>query len=152
MKRIKITENQYQLVKLLKENIDFAEKTKDKLSNLKKTANKLYNILTFATIAELRDGDIDLGVIEIKVDKIFDNLSNVDTKISNYFNRYDEETYYAKKLDEIHSDLENRSSTITRKIFVLHKMVRQLIPLSKMGDDEKIDADDAFNDITTTEI
>jgi len=152
MKRIKITENQYELIRLLKENIDFVENTKEKMKDLKKTANKLYNVLTFSTIAEIIDGDTDLGVIELKVEKLWNDLSVIDTNISNYFNRYDEETYYAKKLDDVHSDLENRSNTIWKKQFVLADIIKQLKPFTRVGDDKKLDADKAFSDIKPTEI
>ena len=152
MKKIKISESQYDLIRLLKENIDFAEKTKYKLSDLKKSANKLYNILTFSTLAEIIDGDTDIGVIELKIENLEDSLRNIDTNIRNYFNRFDEETYFAKKLDDVHSDLENRSSTVYYKIDILGKMVTQIKPFSKIGEDEKIDKNNVFNDITPTEI
>ena len=47
MKKIKITENQFNLIKLLKENIDFVERAKNKFTELKKDANILYNMITF---------------------------------------------------------------------------------------------------------
>jgi len=152
MKKIKISESQYSLIRLLKENIDFAEKTKSKLSDLKKRANKLYSLLTFSTIAEVIDGDLDIGIIEIRLEKMSDEIHVIDTNITNYFNRFDEKSYYAKKLDEIHSDLEDRSSTVYWKIDTLEKITRQIKPFSKDGEHEKLDSRNAFNDITTTEI
>ena len=50
MKKIKITENQFNLIKLLKENIDFVERAKNKFTELKKDANILYNMITFSIL------------------------------------------------------------------------------------------------------
>lgn len=152
MKKIKITENQFNLIKLLKENIDFVERAKNKFSELKTDANKLYSMITYSTVAEFIEGDTDLDVIERKIERLDDDLMTINTNITNYFNRFDENTYYERKLDEVHSDLENRSSTINRKIIVLSKMTNQLKPFTKLADNNKINVRDAFNDITTTEI
>lgn len=152
MKKIKITENQFNLIKLLKENIDFVERAKNKFTELKKDANILYNTITFSTVAEFIDGDTDLDVIERKLERLEDDLRTMDTNIMNYFNRFDENTYYQQKLDEVHGDLESRSSTINRKINALIKMTGQLKPFTKLADNNKIDVSTAFNDITTTEI
>jgi len=152
MKKIKITENQFNLIKLLKENIDFVERAKNKFTELKKDANILYNMITFSTVAEFIDGDTDLDVIERKIERLEDDLRTVDTNIMNYFNRFDENTYYQQKLDEVHADLESRSSTINSKIKALTKMTAQLKPFTKLADNNKIDVSTAFNDITTTEI
>lgn len=155
MKRVKITESQYQMVQMLKENIDFAEKTKSKFGDIKKAANKLYSIITFSTIAEIRDGDTDVGIIEQKLEKLHDALNTTDRRVSDYFDRYDEDTYYAKKLDDIHSDLENRSSGVYKKLDALDEMVKALKPFSKKdeyGDGREKDWDTPFNDITPTEI
>lgn len=150
-----LTEEQLKLVKLIKENIDFAEQTKDKIKDIKENIDRLYNIITFTTIAEIRDGETDILVIERKVEELDNKIMNISRKVSDYFDRYDEDTYYAKKLDDIHSDLENRIHTLNRKIMALGKIVEQLKPFAKVneyGDGREDDWDAPFDNITPTKI
>jgi len=150
-----LTEEQLKLVKLIKESDDFAEKVKTTISDIKKGVDGLYNIITFTTIAEIRDGETDISIIDKKVEQLDDKISNVSSKISDYFDRYDEDTYYAKKLDDVHIDLENRVTTLNRKIMALSKIVNQLKPLSKVneyGEGREDDWDAPFDNITPTNI
>jgi len=150
-----LTEEQLKFVKLIKENTDFAEQAKDKIKGIKEDIDRLYNIITFATIAEIRDGETDISITETKVEELDNKISNISKKVSDYFNRYDEETYYTKKLDDIHGDLENRITTLNRKIMALGKIVEQLKPFAKVnkyGEGREDDWDAPFDNITPTKI
>jgi predicted RNase H-like nuclease (RuvC/YqgF family) len=150
-----LTEEQLKLVQLIKENTDFAEQAKDKIKDIKENLDRLYNIIMFTTIAEIRDGETDILVMERKVEELDDKINNIVKKVSDYFDRYDEDTYYAKKLDEIHSDLENRISTLNRKVMALGKIVEQLKPFGKVreyGGGRKDDWNTPFDNITPTKV
>jgi len=150
-----LTEEQLKLVQLIKENTDFAEQAKDKIKDIKENLDRLYNIIMFTTIAEIRDGETDILVMERKVEELDDKINNIVKKVSDYFDRYDEETYYAKKLDEIHGDLEGRISTLNRKIMALGKIVEQLKPFGKVSEysgGKKDDWDKPFDNITPTKV
>ena len=153
--KVILTEEQLKLVQLIKENTDFAEQAKDKIKDIKENIDRLYNIITFTTIAEIRDGETDILVIERKVEELDNKIMNISRKVSDYFDRYDEDTYYAKKLDDIHGDLENRIHTLNRKIMALGKIVEQLKPFAKVneyGDAKENDWDAPFDNITPTKI
>jgi len=152
--KVILTEEQMRLVKLIKENEDFAERIKTGISNIKDSANKLYNIITFTTIAEYRDGDSDVSIMEKTVEELDDKLSNISRKISDYYDRYDEDTYY-DKFEDIHSELEDRVSITNKKIWALYDIVKQLKPFSKVdeyGDGRENDWDAPFDDIAPIEI
>lgn len=157
--KVRLTEQQVELIKFLNEQTDFVEKSKDAIKNVKDAANKLYNIITFTTIAEIRDGDTDISVIEQRVEKLDDSISTISSRVSSFYDRFSEEEYYAKKMDDIHLELENRITTVNRKVMALGYLVDQLKPLARVneyGEGRDVtggqDWDTPFDDITPTEI
>lgn len=149
--RIILTEEQLKLVTLIKESNDFSDKIKDSIGTIKEELDKLYNIITFTTIAEIRDGETDVSVLERKVEEYDNKIDNISRKISTYFDRFDEETYYAKKLDDVHSDLDGRILTVNRKVLALGQIVSQLKPFAKtneFGEGREKDWDAPFDNIT----
>lgn len=154
--RVILTEKQMKLVNLINENDDFYERAKMGINKVKDGANKLYNIITFTTIAEFRDGDTDVGKISDKVDELQYKISNINSKVSDYYNRFigDEETY-DEKHQEKHYDLENRITVVDNKVWALSDIVRQLKPFSKVdeyGDGRENDWDSPFDDIKPIEL
>lgn len=153
--KVILTEEQLRLVKLIKENSEFSEQTKDKIKDIKDNIDRLYNIITFTTIAEIRDGEADILVLERKVGELDNRITIIERKVSDYFDRYDEDIYYAKKLDDIHNDLDNRIHTLNKKIVALGKIVEQLKPFAKVneyGEGRDDDWDEPFNNITPTKL
>lgn len=149
--RVILTEEQLKLVKLIKESNDFSDKIKDNIKSIKEELDRLYNIITFTTIAEIRDGDTDISVVERKVDEYSNKIDNISRKVSTYFDRFDEETFYAKKLDDVQDDLESRILTINRKVMALGDIVSQLKPFAKTneyGEGRENDWDAPFDNIT----
>lgn len=149
--RVILTEEQLKLVRLIKENTEFYEKIKTRVDEIKKNADGLYNIITFTTIAEIRDGETDISVMERKVKELDNILYNIGKKVSDYFERYDEETYFAKKLDDVQNDLEDRIRTVDKKLMALDSIVTHLKPFAKVdeyGDAREKDWDEPFNNIS----
>lgn len=149
--RVILTEDQLKVIKLIKENEDFSDKINTLIKDIKEQLDRLYNIITFTTIAEIRDGDTDISVIERKVEEYNDKIDNISRKISTYFDRFDEETFYAKKLDDVQNDLESRVLTINRKVMALGEIVSQLKPFAKTneyGEGREKDWDAPFDNIT----
>jgi len=149
--RVILTEEQLKLVRLIKENTEFSEMINSRVEEVKKNADGLYNIITFTTIAEIRDGETDISVMEQKVNNLDSILMNLSRKVSDYFKRYDEDTYFAKKLDEVEGDLEDRIRTVDKKIMALDRIVTQLKPFAKVneyGEGREKDWDEPFNNIS----
>ena len=149
--RVILTEEQLKLVRLIKENTEFSEMINSRVEEVKKNADGLYNIITFTTIAEIRDGETDISVMEQKVKNLDSILMNLSRKVSDYFKRYDEDTYFAKKLDEVEGDLEDRIRTVDKKIMALDRIVTQLKPFAKVneyGEGREKDWDEPFNNIS----
>lgn len=153
--RIILTEDQVEVIRLLNEQTDFTKKVKDAIKDVKDGANRLYNIISYTTIAEIRDGDTDISIIEQRVNKLDDLLKNINRRVSDYYDRYPEDLYKAKRLDDIHLELESRISIVNKKITALGYLVKQLLPFSKVGvfgEGRDMDWDNPFDDITPTEV
>lgn len=153
--RVILTEEQLKLIRIIKENSEFSDKIKDTIKDIKEALDKLYNIITFTTIAEIRDGDTDISVIERKVEEYSNKIDNLSLKISTYFDRFDEDTFYAKKLDDVQNDLDSRIMTVNRKVMALGDMVSQLKPFAKTneyGDAREKDWDAPFDNITPIKV
>lgn len=153
--KVILTEQQLALIKMLNEQTDFVEKTKDAIKDIKDKTNQLYNIVTFTTIAEIRDGETDISVIEQRVEKLDDSITTISRRVSSYYDRFTEDEYYAKKMDDVHMDLENRITTVNRKVMALGYLVEHLKPLARVneyGEGREKDWDAPFDDITSTEI
>lgn len=153
--KIILTEDQVKLIKFLNEQTDFVEQAKTSIAEIKDSANRLYNVITFTTIAEIRDGETDIPALEQRLEKLDTNLSNISRRVSDYYDRFDEDEYYAKKLDDVHLDLENRIHTVNKKIMALGYIIDQIKPFARVneyGEGREKDWDAPFDDITPTEI
>jgi hypothetical protein len=148
--RIILTEDQMKVITLIKEQSEFVAHTMDAIKQVKKNANSLYNLITFTTIAEIIDGDLDIGSVENKVTALDDNLNVIARRVSEYFDRFSQDEYSARNLDDVHLDLEGRISDVNKKINVLYDFVKHLSPFGK--DDYDNGWNGAFDDIKSVEI
>jgi len=128
MRKVILTESQMRLIKLIKESTDFAEKAKTKISGIKENLDTMYSVITYNSIAEIRDGDVDLGTSELKLEELEGEIKNIGTKISSYYDRYDAESFEANQLGDVYADLENRITTLNQKAMGLYHMIEHLKP------------------------
>lgn len=148
--KVILTEDQIKLIKTLNEQTEFVAKTMDAIKDMKKAANGLYGIITFATIAEIRDGDFDIPRMEQRVGELKTKSTHISRRISEFFDRYTEDEYYAKRLDDVQNDLEARHWVADEKIDALEDIINHLKPFSKVneyGEGRDNDWDKPFDDI-----
>lgn len=148
--KIILTEDQVNLIKMLNEQTEFVDKVKEHIKSLKENSNRIYNLITFVTIAEIRDGELDIPKMEQRIEKLDNEISNISRKVSEYYDRFPEEEYYAKRMDDIHLDLENRIGTVNKKIMALGDIISHLKPFAKVneyGEGRDNDWDKPFDDV-----
>lgn len=151
--RIILTEDQVKIIQALNEQSEFVAKTMEAIKDIKKNANSLYNLITFTTIAEIRDGDFDIPRMEQRIGELENKTTHISRRISEYFDRFSEDEYYAKKLDDVHADLEDRVSVADKKVMALGDILKQLTPFAKVneyGEGRENDWDAPFDDIKPT--
>lgn len=147
--KLQLTETQYKRLKnkLLKEEVSFSEKIINSVNEINKALNKLYSLITFSTIAEIRDGDVDVHIIEQKHEALEDNIGTLGRKIAEYFDRYSEEEYEGKNLEDVHLELESKIIDLNRKSRALGHVINQIKPLTKGNNGGEEDWDEPFKDI-----
>lgn len=154
--KIILTEEQLKLVKLIKENTDFTEKMIEAIKSLGSDADKLYNVLTFSTVAEIRDGDTDISVAEQKFDKLDDRYDILNRKVSDFEQRYSDDGEFKNiGMEEIYHDLDMRVYNLKPKLDALGLLINALLPLSKVdkyGEGRDTDMHGPFNDIKPMDI
>ena len=131
--KIILTEEQLKVIKLLKENTEYAERMKLNIKNLKDDCNKLYSVLSFTTVAELRDGDSDASVMRQKYDVIHDKKYNLDSQLFTFEQRnmnYDGEQY-DPKLQEDYDEMDIALFNLGPKVDSLGQIVDYLEGLSE---------------------
>lgn len=153
--KVILTEDQVKLIKAINEQEEFVAKTMGAIKEIKKVANGLYNLITFATIAEIRDGEFDIPRMEQRIEELDNKIMHIQRRISEYFDRYTEDEYYAKKLDDVHMDLEDRARVADKKIMALGDILKQLTPFAKVneyGEGRENDWDAPFDDVKPTNL
>ena len=155
--KVILTEDQVKLVKLIKENTEFSDKVKDAIKDLKDTLNKMYSVLTFTTIAEIRDGETDILVYQQKYETLDDKYNNLRRKVDAFEQRYMDENgdWPNPLMGEIYDDLDMRLYNLSPKVDGLGLLIDTLLPISKVdeyGNGRDGDIHSPFNDITPTNI
>jgi hypothetical protein len=155
--RIQLTETQFALVARINESVNVSERIKSAIKESGEGADKLYNIITFTTVAEFRDGDTDLGVVGQRVESLSDMVTKLSRKVTDFEQRnMDKEgNWYNPKLKELWEDMDLSIHHLNLKISALDELVRVLKPLSRIdeyGDGREKDIHSPFSNITPTDI
>jgi len=152
MKKVILTEEQLKLVKLIKENTQFSDRVTELINEVKGDVNKIYGLLIYTTIAEIRDGDIDISETAQKFEALEDKKNKLDIKVSDFEQRYTKRDggWPNTQLEKIHTDLDMKLYNLSPKLDALGLLIDALKPLSKLdeyGEKRGIDMHSAFDDI-----
>jgi len=155
--RIRLTESQYDLIKIIKENSDISERITDGIDEVKKKADGLYSIITFTTIAEIRDGETDISVIEKRVETLADIFSKLSDKVYAFEQRNMDAAgnWFNPRVEQIWHDMDMALYRLRPKVDALENMVSILKPISRVdeyGEGREKDIHGPFDNITPTEI
>jgi len=155
--RIRLTESQYDLIKIIKENSDISERITDGIDEVKKKADGLYSIITFTTIAEIRDGETDISVIEKRVETLADIFSKLSDKVYVFEQRNMDAAgnWFNPRVEQIWHDMDMALYRLRPKVDALENMVSILKPISRVdeyGEGREKDIHGPFDNITPTEI
>ena len=129
--KIRVTENQYKVLQQLNEGEDFLTSNMDKLKSISKEVDALYSKFMYYSLAEFRDGDQDILVIERNWEVLDDKVNTTNRRMNDYYNRFSQAEFEAKKLDEELIKLENRVGTINGKLKALDKVIMTMKKLVK---------------------
>lgn len=155
--KVILTEEQLKLISLIKENTDFGEKMKEAIMGTISRTNKLYNIVTFTTIAEIRDGETDISVIAQKFEQLDDLNNNLRSKLYDFEqkNITQDGEWPNPVMEKTYKDLDMRLDKLNPKIDALGLLINALEPISKLdgyGSQRDVDMHGPFSDITATDI
>ena len=131
--KIILTEEQLKVVKLIKENEDYVSRVKSDITKLKDDINKLYSVVTFTTIAEIRDKESDVDVMKQKIEVISDKKDNLDDKVSNYEQsnmNYDGD-WSDPSAEKDYNDMDMALYNLTPKIYALDNIIDGMITASE---------------------
>jgi hypothetical protein len=155
--RIRLTESQYDLIKIIKENSEISDRITDGIDEIKKKADGLYTIITFTTIAELRDGDTDVGILEKRVETLSDMTDKLTDKVYAFEQRNMDAAgnWFNPRVEQIWHDMDLALYKLSPKINALENLVSILKPISRVdeyGEGREKDIHGPFANITPTEI
>lgn len=127
--KVILTEEQLNLVKLIKENTEFGEKMKESIKDVKTRAEKMYNLITYTTIAEYRDKNDDGGITKGKFDTLEDEYELLKRKVEDFQNRYMDgnHNWVNPMAEELYTDLDGRLENIKDKMTGLGRLTDGLI-------------------------
>jgi len=147
--RIILTEEQVKKLTLIKEGNDYADRVIEKIKSLKEGLNKMYNVLTFTTLAEIRDRDFDLLNLQKKYnDEIYVKYEDLYKKVGDFEQRSMDSNgdWYSEELERVWIDMDIRLDNIKPMVEGLYKIIEFMISASQE------DLHEPFNGITPTEL
>jgi len=131
--KIILPEEQLKLVKMIKESEDYVGRVKSAITKLKDDTNKLYSVVTFTTIAEIRDRDSDVNIMKQKIEVITDKKDNLDKKVSDFEQtnmNYDGD-WNDPQAKKDYSDMEIALYDLRPKIYALETIIDGLVTASE---------------------
>ena len=146
--KIILTEEQLKLVKMIKENADYVSRVKSAITKLKDEVNKLYSVVTFTTIAEIRDNDSDVDVMKQKVDVLSDKKDNLDNKVNDFeqANMSQDGDWNNPQAEKDYNDMDMALYHLSPKIYALDNIIDGMIAVSELENHEP------FKDVKPTSI
>jgi len=126
--KIKLTESQLKKAKLITEGQEVVHTFMTKSDDIKEIINRLYSKITFSTLAEIIEGDVDLNVITNKLEQLRTVLYTYYKKGEMFFNNMSEEDFYSdNKWEELQMKMEDTYQDVHyHKLDILEKLVEDL--------------------------
>jgi len=133
--KIKLTESQLKKAKLITEGQEVVHTFLTKADDIKEIINRMYSKLSFATLAELVDGDVDLGIMTHKLEQLRTIIHTHNKKSEMFFNSMGEEEFYANpKWEQLQNKVEDAyQEVLYDKLDVLEEFIEGL---QELGDGE----------------
>lgn len=146
--KLRITESQLKKAKLITEGQEVVHTFMTKADDIKEIINRLYSKVTFATLAEIIEGDIDLNVITTKLEQLRTVMYTYHKKGEMFFNNMPEDEFYSdQKWDDLQMKMDDKyQEVLYHKLDVLEELIESLKDI-KDGDIEK-----SFKDIKKLDI
>jgi len=127
--KVILTEQQLELVKLIKESTEFGDKVKEKIKDINTRIHKMYNLVTYTTIAEYRDSNGDGPITRQKFEVLENELEVLDRNVEDFQNRYMDKNHdWANPMaEEMYADLEGRIYKLEPKMKALGELTETLV-------------------------
>ena len=143
MAKIRITESQYEAIQ---ESENVIEDFRVSINDAIKVLNAQFGRLAFSSMADVLDGDIDLEVINRKMDE-YENIYYTKSKrVSDFFKNYTTDDEYDKKWIDIDDELEKKGTFMIKKVDSIRILISHLQNIAD------IDVEQHFPDIETRKI
>lgn len=124
--KVRLTEAQLKKAKLIVEGEERIGVFKEKAEDIKETVNRLYSKLSFTTLAEILEGEVDLSVIRRQLERLRTIMYTHKDRVNKFFNEMSEEEFYAN-WDGKDIELDSLFQDITyKKIDVLDDLLKKL--------------------------
>jgi hypothetical protein len=140
--KIILTENQLQLLKLIKENEDVLNQFTNRISAVNKALNKFYTDINFISLAELLNGEIDVKLLIQKSDNLDSEQHKIGNDMDKYFKSFGDDAYFDKWV-AIHHNLDSLNYKNYDKINAISSI---LMDLDSLVDDNET-TKNLFSDI-----
>lgn len=127
--KIKLTESQLKKAKLITEGQEVVHTFLTKADSIKETVNRMYSKLTFTTLAEVLDGDIDLDVMKRKLEQLRTVMYTHSKKSSMFFDNIPQDVYdNDRQWEDLQAKAEDTFQEVTyHKIDVLEELIDSLL-------------------------
>jgi len=151
MKKIRLTEGQFDMVQRISEADDTFDWYFTEMEKLNQAMNAIYKRLTFSTLAEIIDGDIDISVLNQKIEQIADAADKLKIKVDAQAKRVPQEEWEANyqdldlKLDNIHHAVAlHKRGALEHMVEVIESILRRSETKAPLGQ--------LFSDIKTIDL
>ncbi len=119
--KIILTEDQFELLKLIKENENTIYNFQSKFDKITEELNKLFTKINFISVSELIGGEIDVESFLNNITRLDESNFKIKTEMSKYFESFDDE-----KFEKIYNSLENLYYFNSKKINVISTILISL--------------------------
>jgi seryl-tRNA synthetase len=145
--KIILTENQLQLLKLIKENEDVLNQFTNRISAVNKALNKFYTDINFISLAELLNGEVDVKLLIQKSDNLDSEQHKIGKDMERYFKSFGDDAYFDKWV-AIHHNLDSLNYKNYDKINAISSI---LMDLDSLVDDNE-NTKNLFSDIKSVNL
>lgn len=123
--KIKLTESQIKKLKLITEGYEVVNTFMEKADEIKDIVNRMYSKLTFTTLAEIIDGEIDLGVMTHKLEQLRTVMYTYSKKAQMFFENIPQDKY--DEWEDLHNKFDDKyQEVLYHKIDILEELINSL--------------------------
>lgn len=119
--KIILTEDQFELLKLIKENENKIYYFQSEFNKKTEELNKLFTKINFISVSELIGGEIDVESFLDDITRLDESNFNIKSEMSEYFESFDDD-----KFEKIYNSLENLYSVNSKKINLISTILISL--------------------------